>query len=457
MANMQNVAGRVLLFTLAGLTAGLLTWLLSDVSGLIHIGDTVSRLGSGEAQAYWVVFASWGGFIGVLLSVADTMLSGSPPNWLKTVGIGALVGMIAGMIGGALGMGAFSALYVFPANNAFDFFRNVVGRAAGWAFIGGLAGTAPGWRKWSLPVGRNGFIGGLIGGILGGSTFEIIPYLLVGMSRPGPVARLFGFAITGAMIGLFVALVQELLKEAWVRVMVGRNEGKEILVEKQETSIGRYELSDITLFGDPKVARTHALLLAQPGGRFILRDTGESPLGILVNGQKIGQEAVVKNGDQIQIAGKLLIFYERFTKTPTAPAPRDVAEPRSMTYGGSSLADLPMPGAGIGGQAAGIGASISASPQTAFLSVLSGAQAGARFALRSGMTIGRDPNADIPLAGDTKASRIHTRLIFERGWIAEDAGSTNGTFVNGQRVNRQPLAQGDTVVIGTTSFQFDIH
>jgi pSer/pThr/pTyr-binding forkhead associated (FHA) protein len=70
--------------------------------------------------------------------------------------------------------------------------------------------------------------------------------------------------------------------------------------------------------------------------------------------------------------------------------------------------------------------------------------------------IGRDSSADIALTADSKASRTHARLVADgAGYAIEDAGSTNGTFVNGQRVTRQPLAVGDTIIIGTTSLRFE--
>ena len=63
---------------------------------------------------------------------------------------------------------------------------------------------------------------------------------------------------------------------------------------------------------------------------------------------------------------------------------------------------------------------------------------------------------DIALPADTKASRLHARLVADGGGIAvEDAGSTNGTFVNGQRVTRQTLMSGDTIVIGTTTLRYE--
>lgn len=475
MGSMGGMISRVLFFTLSGLAAGLLTWFVSDVSGFVHISDSVGTLSPAEARSYWGVFMVWGGAVGTLLAVADALLSGARAEWHKVIGMGLGVGILSGLIGGAFGMTLFGPLYVYPARTPFDFLRNVLARAIGWAFIGALAGTASGWRKLSVRVGRNGFIGGLVGGILGGATFEIIPYLIPGI-RPGPVSRLFGFAITGAMIGLFIALVQELLKEAWMRVVVGRNEGKEILIEKAETRIGRAELADIPLFGDPSIARTHAVLVAGDNGRFTLRDTGESQTGVFVNGERIASEKMVRSGDQIQVGSRLMVFYERMTRERTAPAPKDVAEPRSaprpVELGGlPSLADLPQ--AGVGTTPSSSSASpyaatapnmqpfpSSLSASTAYVPRLvatSGPHQGATFDALPGAVIGRDPGVNIALPNDSKVSRSHARIVADASGVAvEDAGSSNGTYVNGRRVTgRIGLALGDTVLVGQTALRLE--
>jgi len=50
------------------------------------------------------------------------------------------------------------------------------------------------------------------------------------------------------------------------------------------------------------------------------------------------------------------------------------------------------------------------------------------------ITIGRDPANDIPIS-DPEVSRNHARLSAQTGgYVLEDLGSTNGTFVNGQRL-----------------------
>jgi len=54
-----------------------------------------------------------------------------------------------------------------------------------------------------------------------------------------------------------------------------------------------------------------------------------------------------------------------------------------------------------------------------------------------------------------RLSRKHARIIrLPHGWMVVDEGSRNGTFVNGARVDRCDLSQGDRLVCGRTSFLF---
>lgn len=77
------------------------------------------------------------------------------------------------------------------------------------------------------------------------------------------------------------------------------------------------------------------------------------------------------------------------------------------------------------------------------------------FRLPSGSvrTIGRATRADFILDA-ALVSRVHCRLTADKSdqLILEDLGSTNGTLVNGRRVDRQVLKAGDTVTIGRIEF-----
>ena len=74
---------------------------------------------------------------------------------------------------------------------------------------------------------------------------------------------------------------------------------------------------------------------------------------------------------------------------------------------------------------------------------------GTRHELSTGRNvIGRGTEADIRLP-DTGVSRKHVDVVLDGGVATvEDLGSTNGTLVNGRRVSRQPLVDGDVIRIG---------
>lgn len=85
----------------------------------------------------------------------------------------------------------------------------------------------------------------------------------------------------------------------------------------------------------------------------------------------------------------------------------------------------------------------------------SGAWRGKSMAVgRKGATIGRAPGNTLVL-NDTEISRNHASLEWIRDkWVVEDS-SANGTFVNGERVERAELATGDLVQFGLNfNFQF---
>ena len=65
------------------------------------------------------------------------------------------------------------------------------------------------------------------------------------------------------------------------------------------------------------------------------------------------------------------------------------------------------------------------------------------------MTIGRDSSNEIVI-NDAEISRRHARLTFQGGkYVLEDLGSTNGTFVNGQRLaGPRVLKAGEVVSFG---------
>jgi pSer/pThr/pTyr-binding forkhead associated (FHA) protein len=73
------------------------------------------------------------------------------------------------------------------------------------------------------------------------------------------------------------------------------------------------------------------------------------------------------------------------------------------------------------------------------------------------LTIGRGGQNDVVLDGDEFASARHARVEPRRDgvWV-HDAGSTNGTFVNGAQIDRpRRLSQGDILRVGETDLRYE--
>ncbi|MGE0795625.1 MAG: FHA domain-containing protein, partial [Acidimicrobiia bacterium] len=84
------------------------------------------------------------------------------------------------------------------------------------------------------------------------------------------------------------------------------------------------------------------------------------------------------------------------------------------------------------------------------------AEAGHRHPLGEEVTVGRAAGCTVTLE-DNYVSQLHARLFRKDGAVyVEDLGSTNGTYVNGQKLNGTALVKrGDLVRIGSTVLEVD--
>jgi hypothetical protein len=81
---------------------------------------------------------------------------------------------------------------------------------------------------------------------------------------------------------------------------------------------------------------------------------------------------------------------------------------------------------------------------------------GRRVALgEESAVIGRSPDCTVPLS-DPRASRRHAEVRpRDDGFLLVDLGSTNGTKVNGRRVQEHVLRDGDEIAVGVTALRFE--
>lgn len=77
---------------------------------------------------------------------------------------------------------------------------------------------------------------------------------------------------------------------------------------------------------------------------------------------------------------------------------------------------------------------------------------------RAGLSIGRSESNQVQI-DDTAVSAKHAEIVIEESdgkpvYLIRDAGSTNGTFLNEQKVDRQPLQHKDVIRVGWNNFVF---
>jgi hypothetical protein len=96
---------------------------------------------------------------------------------------------------------------------------------------------------------------------------------------------------------------------------------------------------------------------------------------------------------------------------------------------------------------------LSPGPAKAYaLKFISGKYQGGEFPLKSEkeIVIGRSSELDMVLVEDM-VSRKHAKITVQNGAVyIQDLGSTNGTFVNGEKVKKSRLKEGDRILVGTS-------
>jgi pSer/pThr/pTyr-binding forkhead associated (FHA) protein len=385
----------------------------------------------------------------------------------------ALLGLIFGAVGGFLGSGIGSTVTlglfgprVFESGSLP---AQIIARSVAFTIWGAGLGLGVGVTLRSTRGAISGLVGGALGGMLAGATFDVIseaikPFVtgpptsnMPERVEIGVVSRAALAAVLGFGIGLFTALVDLATRRAWVRLELGRNEGREWPIDSARTMIGRDERAHVPLFADPGVPAL-AAVIERHGPAYMLVDPG-SPIGVGLNGFRVTQPVPLSPNDLIQVGSLNLRFDMKQGAARQAAEGRAKAQPLVPITGGAPIAPQPTPTTPfqpMNVQTVAMQQTMMTAPAVAPASFVlvaqSGPMAGQRFPITGPTEIGRDASG-LRLSWDTQASRRHAMIAPAAGGVqVTDLNSTNGTLVNGQRVDTVLLTPGQSVQIGSTTF-----
>jgi pSer/pThr/pTyr-binding forkhead associated (FHA) protein len=219
-----------------------------------------------------------------------------------------------------------------------------------------------------------------------------------------------------------------------------------------ELTIGRENDRHLVL-PSASVSRRHARIVAGAGQPVVV-DEGSSN-GVLVNGQRIAQPTAVGPGVRIDIA-EFRIAVEPSGVLPAPSAPSfGVPPPVVPSSPFSSPASFPAPSPAV--PPAAMAGAMVAAPSVGLRLVGEGGPFDGRvFELRPGPnSVGRALDNDLVFE-DPSLSRKHARLVLTGDQLeVEDLGSSNGTLVNGRRVDRATLGVGDALRFGDLVFRVE--
>jgi pSer/pThr/pTyr-binding forkhead associated (FHA) protein len=234
--------------------------------------------------------------------------------------------------------------------------------------------------------------------------------------------------------------------------LVCLTDGREYTVGQSPLKIGRDASSDVVVTGS-EVSRQHAEIQPEPQG-YTLVDMSVN--GTYVNGERIGRTRLLARADVIRIGNDEFRFYaDAASRTPAPPPP-----PEPPVGAGERLSDTmhgvpvfrPQPEQ----DRTPTPPSAGALPLASFL-FRSGDLKGRRLPIKVPVVnIGRGDYNDVVIA-DPSVSTMHAKLQRRDAiWILTDLGSTNGTFVEGERLSGEaPLGPGMTLRFGDVSALFE--
>ncbi len=239
--------------------------------------------------------------------------------------------------------------------------------------------------------------------------------------------------------------------------VVSLTDGREYVITGTSLVFGREAGCDVVVAGKD-VSRRHAEIVQTPKG-YLLVDSSTN--GTFVNEERVGGQRILARADVIRLGDEQFRFYTdpaaAALTAGAAPPAEGAAERLKHTVHGMEAVAPPSPPSTPPPSPPPPAARPASPPPLATFLVRVGALAGQRLTVRTPIVnVGRADYNDV-VVPDPSVSTSHAKLQRREGvWVLVDLDSTNGTFVDGERVKGEaPLAPGAMVRLGDVQLVFE--
>jgi len=237
----KSISIKTIIFGIAGALGGAAGELVSEIFKVNEGSSTF--MGNVFNVAVWAAFIGLGISVG-LLAAQSIYLKKKPvlASLIKT----AIIGILLGAVAGGIAQVAFAFTYNISV------MVEIISRTICWGIMGwgvgwGVSTFVPNFPKKRAMAA--GFLGGLIGGAIFRATFAM-PFIT------GVMGRVAGIIALGFFIGLTISYIEEALREAWLTVIWGKNETKNITLGQRPIAFGSSREADIFLSNEAPVKAT---------------------------------------------------------------------------------------------------------------------------------------------------------------------------------------------------------
>lgn len=302
----------ILMMAGAGVAGGVLSFLLVKLANATFIGPNTGVWVSNISFTFVMAFS-----IGLAIAMADAASERSAAKVGRAAAVAVPAAIGFGLAVGALthfiysnwiqsvydkALAKANAGEITSEAQFYDYItsQSHLPRGVAWAFVGISVGLTIGVASRSSKRLLLTTVGGLVGGFLGGFTFDYLP--------SEGAAQILGMTLTGLLVGLSMALVEQARKARWIEIVTGGMAGKQFILYKNELTLGSSPAADITLIKDPSIPPIAARLVFAGGRSFLYSMDPNVPANVE---NRTGTQFALQDASQITIGSTTLRYRER--------------------------------------------------------------------------------------------------------------------------------------------------